>query len=153
MVRKRCNELATDITNYSIYEQMIPFTGRIPARQVLRNKPSPVGPKNLVCATANGIMVDFELFQGVGSFPDRGLGHGPSIVIRLVKHLQKQSHLYFDRYFITIPLLQKLLELGFIATGTIMANRLGKRINFPIGESINRGDSCQFLNNGTVAVK
>lgn len=43
--------------------------------------------------------------------------------------------------------------MGFLATGTIMANRLGKRIHFPMDKELNRGDMHQFVNNGIVAVK
>ncbi|XP_036347793.1 piggyBac transposable element-derived protein 3-like, partial [Rhagoletis pomonella] len=152
LVRSRCNELASAVTSYSIDEQIVPFTGRCPARQVIRSKPRPVGLKNLVCATSDGLVVDFEVFQGAGTFPDCGLGHGPSIVLRLTKCLPKGSHLYFDRFFTTIPLLEKLQDIGFKATGTIMGNRLGKRINFPADKAMARGDMHQFVKDDNVAV-
>uniref|UniRef100_A0A0K8U4J7 PiggyBac transposable element-derived protein 3 n=1 Tax=Bactrocera latifrons TaxID=174628 RepID=A0A0K8U4J7_BACLA len=102
-VRSRCEALATEITDYSIDEQMIPFTGR--------------------------------------TFSDTGLGVGPSTVIRLTKHLPKGSFLYFDRYFTTIPLLEKLLELGYKATGTIALNRLPlQRMDFPLDRNMHRGE-------------
>ncbi|XP_055389991.1 piggyBac transposable element-derived protein 3-like [Condylostylus longicornis] len=152
IVKKRCNELATVVEAYSIDEQMIPFTGRCPARQVIRSKPRPVGLKNFVCATADGLVVDFEIFQGAGTFPDCGLGHGPSVVIFLTKCLPKGSHLYFDRFFTTIPLLERLNEIGFKSTGTIMANRLEKRLHLPLDRDMNRGDISQFVKNDEVSV-
>ena len=42
---------------------MIKFTGRCPARQVIRTTPRPVGLKNLVCATSRGVVLDSEVFQ------------------------------------------------------------------------------------------
>ena len=54
---------------------MISFTGRCPPRRVIITKPRPVILKNLVCATSGGAVVDFEVFQGAGTFEDCGLGH------------------------------------------------------------------------------
>lgn len=42
VVRERCLQLNV-IEQSSIDEQMIPFTGKIPANQVIRSKPNPVG--------------------------------------------------------------------------------------------------------------
>ncbi|XP_037809240.1 piggyBac transposable element-derived protein 1-like [Lucilia sericata] len=152
-VRKRCNELATDITNNSIDEQMMSYTGRCPARQVIRSKPRTVGLKNLVCATSRGVVVDFEVFQGAGTFEDCGLGHGPSIVIRLVKNLPKGSHIYFDRFFTTTPLIEALHQMGFLGTGTIMANRIPKSVKFPLDKDMKRSDISQFANSNVAVVK
>lgn len=151
-VRKRCRELSTDVTEYSIDEQMIPFTGRAPMRQYVKNKPRPVGLKNFVVAKSSGLIVDFEIYQGANTFTDTGLGLGPSIVIRLASVIPNGSFLYFDRYFTTVALMERLLQMGYKATGTIMMNRL-KGINFPLDKNMNRGDISQFVRNDIVALK
>ena len=94
--------LYIDITN-SIDEQIISFTGGCPARQLIQLEPRPVGFKNLVCVTSNGVVVNFEIFQSPGTFKDYCLGHGPSIIIRLIKNIPKSSHIYMDCFFTRIP--------------------------------------------------
>ena len=46
-VRNACITLPPEENN-SINEQMIPFQGRVPGRQYVKNKPNPVGVKLLV---------------------------------------------------------------------------------------------------------
>ncbi|TKS75689.1 PiggyBac transposable element-derived protein 3 [Collichthys lucidus] len=91
----------------SIDEQMIPFTGACPFRQYLPMKPNPVGIKNFVCASANGIVLDFELYQGTKSLVEKvevpeGLGLGSLVIERLCQTLQRGTKVYCDRFFTTI---------------------------------------------------
>ncbi|XP_065289748.1 piggyBac transposable element-derived protein 3-like [Dermacentor albipictus] len=127
-VRKRCLELPPTEKN-SIDEQMIPFTGRVVAKQFVRNKPNPEGVKVFVRCSSSGVAHDFEFYQGKGtgtSVEHKHLGLGGSIVMRLTQHLPKLRNFkcYFDNYFTSITLLQELKEIGIWAIGTIRSNRL-----------------------------
>ncbi|XP_010790902.1 uncharacterized protein isoform X2 [Notothenia coriiceps] len=113
----------------SIDEQMIPFTGACPYRQYLPMKPNPVGIKNFVCATADGIVLDFELYQGTQSLIEKvkepeGLGLGSLVIERLCQTLKRGTKVYCDRFFTTIKGAQQMMEKELYITGTIMKNRL-----------------------------
>ena len=66
IVRNGCRALEPEKYN-SIEEQMIPFHGSCPARQYIKNKPSPVDIKSFVHYGKSGKAYDFELYQGAGT--------------------------------------------------------------------------------------
>ena len=75
---------------------MIPFQGRVPGRQYVKNKPNPVGVKLFVRCGRSGMAYDFEFYQGKGpgvSEDHKDLGLGGSIVMRLVVNLPERENL------------------------------------------------------------
>lgn len=152
-VRKTCLSLERAGRTYSIDEQMIPFTGRCPVRQFVRNKPRPTGLKNFVVASSSGLVVDFEIYQGPSTpLPNRELGLGPGVILRLAQTLPRNSCLYFDRYFTTLALLEKLAQIGFHGTGTIMANRL-RGLKLKPDKLMQQGDHQQLVNENIALIK
>lgn len=138
----RYNEVAVD-------EQMIPFSGVCQMKQFVRGKPNPEGLKNFVCATPTGLILDFEIYQGKGTFLQQNitnLGVGPSAVIRLSETLLEGTHIFVDRYFTTMPLLEYMLQKNILVTGTIMKSRIPKAVNITSDKTmarIGRGSSEQ----------
>lgn len=116
----------------AIDEQMIPFTGVCAVKQFVRGKPNPEGLKNFVCATPEGLILDFEIYQGKGTLLeacDVNLGVGPSAVIRLTRSLKPGTQVFVDRFFTTIPLLEYLLNKNIVCTGTIMKSRIPSAVH------------------------
>uniref|UniRef100_A0A674PFF5 PiggyBac transposable element-derived protein 3-like n=2 Tax=Takifugu rubripes TaxID=31033 RepID=A0A674PFF5_TAKRU len=113
----------------SIDEQMIPFTGACPCRQYLPMKPNPVGIKNFVCATTDGIVLDFDLYQGSAALHEQveepeGLGLGSLVMARLCKTLHRGTKVYCDRLFTSIQGAEQMLKKELYLTGTVMKNRV-----------------------------
>lgn len=150
-VRNTCLKIQRDFSYYSIDEQMIPFTGRCKLKQFVKNKPRPVGLKNFVVTTYSGVVLDFEIYQGTRTpLLNRELGLGPSVIMRLTRSLPLGSFLYFDRYFTTLPLLERLKQCGIEATGTIMVNRL-KGVTLKEGKML-RGESHEYVRSDEAVV-
>ena len=86
-VRNRCHQLPREELS-SIDEQIVPFTGRVPAKQFIKSKPNPVGVKHFVICCKSGGALDFELHQGAGTgIPEetKHVGLGGSVVLRLAE--------------------------------------------------------------------
>lgn len=112
-VKRVCLDIPRDFVTYSIDEQMIPFTGRCPLRQFVKNKPRPVGLKVFVVTSSSGLVLDFEVYQGQSTpLLNLELGLGPAVVMTLAKTIPPQSFVFFDRYFTSIALLEQKKCLG-----------------------------------------
>ena len=105
---------------------MIPFAGRCSLKQYVPNKPNPLGLKNFVLAGSSGLVYDFVIYQGKTTFvPElQAKGLSSATLLRLCQNLIEGAYLFFDRYFTSISLLEKLSEKRINATGTLMKNRL-----------------------------
>ncbi|XP_022827512.1 piggyBac transposable element-derived protein 3-like [Spodoptera litura] len=155
-IKRACNKLERVPGFYSIDDQMIPFTGRCQLRQVVKNKPRPVGFKNFVLTTSEGLMLDFDIYRGARTmFGDTNLGLGPSVILHLSKSIPPGSCVYHDRYFTTVPLIEEMNKLNLHSTGTIMLNRIPDRatIKFKTDVQMTRGESQQFVCEPTTIVK
>lgn len=131
IVRRKCMKIPLS-KELSIDEQMIPFTGTTKLKQYVRGKPNPVGLKNFLLASADGMIHDFFIYQGANTWPDgkpnSKVGIGGSVVLKLADNIPRGHILYFDRYFTSLPLLEELMERDLTAVGTIQANRIPKNI-------------------------
>lgn len=146
----------------SIDEQMIPFTGSCPYRQYLPMKPNPVGMKNFVCASAEGIMLDFELYQGADALTaqvqDPGeLGLGGLVIDRLSETLHPGTKVYCDRFFTSIKAVTRMMKKQVYVTGTVMKNRVSEAVQkLPSDKTMKkngRGTSAQVTTeDGNVCV-
>ncbi|KAL3221916.1 hypothetical protein MRX96_050159 [Rhipicephalus microplus] len=117
-VRGRCLQLVP-LEKNSIDEQMVPFTGRIAAKQFVKGKPNPEGVNVFVRCSFDGLAHDFELYQGKGTGVSKEHSHlrlGGSVVMRLVEHLPKAQNIkcYMDNYFTSVKLLLELKEIGIL---------------------------------------
>ena len=113
----------------SIDEQMIRFTGACPFRQYVPPKPNPVGMKNFVLASVDGIVLDFEIYQGSKTVglqvqDSDGLGLGELVIKRLSETLTAGTKVYCDRFFTTILAVDHMLKNGIYLTGTVMKNEV-----------------------------
>lgn len=114
----------------SIDESMIPYFGRNGCKQFIREIPIHFGYKAGVLATSSGYCVNFDVYQWRKIQPtNENLGLWESVVINFVKLLQTnfpdlQFSLFFDNFFSSISLINKLGEMGFGAT--VRENRTDK---------------------------
>jgi hypothetical protein len=114
--------------NVSIDEQMIPFSGACHVRQYVPNKPTPVGLKNFVLADSGGLVLDFVIYQGATTFlssdDTSDLNAGGVVVAQLGNSLPEGCHIFCDRYFTSISLIDHMYAKKIHVTGTVMKNQL-----------------------------
>lgn len=122
--------------SYSIDEMMVPYKGKKAGnrRQYVKNKPKKWGFKIFVRSGVSGMIYDFIVYGGEGTF--RGykfsnaedlLGVGAKVVISLCKSIVKPtcSFVFFDNFFCSLELIVLLREkYGILSLGTVRSDRL-----------------------------
>ena len=102
---------------------MAKFKGRCSIRQSVRNKPIRKGFKVFKRCQSKGYTYCFEVYQGMRASENHEAQATPStenMVLDLCCLLRKKEDIVaFDRFFSTVPLIDRLHEAGINAVGTI----------------------------------
>ena len=112
--------------NLSIDEQMIPYFDHHSCKMFMKVKPVRFGFKAWCLCSSDGFLFNAIPHAGREDYVDPDLGLGATVVLQLLgvvdePHVQS---VYFDNFFTSHRLLQKLTEKKFCATGTIREPRL-----------------------------
>lgn len=109
-------------------------------------------------ADQNGYMLAFKMYQGKeenvsSEFENYGLGE--RVVLELTKYVWNEyREIYFDNYFSSPKLLQKLHVDLTLGCGTIRSNRKGLPNQMILDEQMSRGDSdIKYLPDGVSFIK
>ena len=115
------NELRFDVD-----ESMIPYFGRHPTKQSMRNKPVRFGFKMYCLNQPSGYLIYCDPYQGKGSGHHEFSGFGLSggTVLYLVNKLLVKGIIYMDNFFSSIKLFNELTKMGFGAVGTFRNRRI-----------------------------
>ena len=130
-LRNNCGEVFEPGKNVCVDESLLLFKGRLHFRQYIRTKRARYGVKFYELCTSDGILLDFVIYSGAGSFPEiPGRSSTETIVSTLMeRYLHKGRCVYLDNYY-TLPNLAKLLlENDTYMCGTVKPNTR----QFPIG--------------------
>ena len=117
-----------DTQNMDVDESMVPYYGRYPSKQYIKNKPIRYGYKIWCLNSPSGYLIQFEPYQGAGSVTiQHALAMGGSVVMDLLKELPaKPYHVFFDNLFSSLRLFGGLKAIGMSGTGTLRQNRVQK---------------------------
>ena len=118
---------------------MIPFQGRIPCRQYVKNNPNLVGVKLFLQSGRSGMVYDFQFYQGKNtgiSTEYKELGLCGSVVMRLVENLPQNENfqVYFGTFFTGISLLAELKSKRFCVLGVLKTNRMERAVSMSKSE-------------------
>lgn len=126
----------------SIDESMVAFKGRTSLKQYMPMKPIKRGFKvwALACSVT-GYLFSFDVYQGKEGPCEDTLGE--RVIMKLARPLENRGFcIYFDNFFTTIPLMEKLSNKNLFGCGTIRQtrkyfpkNKLREDKNLAIGQS------------------
>ena len=138
----------------SIDERMVKFKGRSGMKQHIKSKPIKWGFKFWFrCSSISGYLYQMDIYLRRKQTSEFNLGLWEEVVLQLIKDLEQLfCTAYFDNFFNSPKLIEKLFQKGIYGIGTVRANRkqMPKMID---DKQMKRGD-CEFLFSGnTMACK
>ncbi|XDV42919.1 hypothetical protein PO909_011497 [Leuciscus waleckii] len=97
-------------------------------KQIEASKPKKWGYKILVLAGSDGVPYNLEIYTGRVVQPPElaDVGVNGNVVLRLAQPISKQNNykLFFDNWFMSVPLVLTLAQQGIHCAGTVHGNRL-----------------------------
>ena len=122
-IKSKCSDLYQPLRELSIDERMVKTKARTLFRQYILNKPTTWGMKYWVLADRSGYTGDFNIYAG-RSTTYSGNGLSFDVVMELIEPYVFQGYeLFIDNFYTSPVLLEKLLEYGIVATGTLIVTR------------------------------
>ena len=111
----------------SVDETVVPYFGRHPTKQFIRNKPVRFGYKLCSLATSGGYVIQFKPYGGGAkdkSQEQLDFGLAGSVILDLISELPQSLpyQITFDNFFTSVKLLDHLGARGLGAIGTIRQN-------------------------------
>ena len=107
-------------------------------------KPIKRGYKLWVVADNNGYVKKFQVYQGKDQVTENkwaSYGLGERVVLSLTEDYWGQHRkIYFDNYFTTVNLLEKLKAENTLACGTVRSHRVGLPKDLKPDKNMKRGD-------------
>jgi DNA excision repair protein ERCC-6 len=128
MLRDKFLQFASTSQELSIDEAMIAYFGRHGCKQFVRGKPIRFGYKVWCINTVTGYLISFDFYQGKCEAVPlvAPLGLGGSVINALVDRLPGRGyHIFCDRFFTSISLIEAMAAKNIAVTGTVKKNRIG----------------------------
>lgn len=95
-------------------------------RQYIKNKRHKYGIKLYERCTADGFILNIQVYTGKGTVVDDERGHTYEVVMRLMeKYLSKGHALFLDNFYNSVALSESLMEKGTNMSGTLQVKREG----------------------------
>jgi hypothetical protein len=135
----------------TIDEMMIKFKGRSSFKQCIKEKPIKRGYKVWVLADAStGYVYNFEIYSGKSVERQGPLGE--HVIWSMTRGLSmKFHHVYFDNFFTSPSIVERLLKDGIYCTGTLRTNRRGVPAEIIRDIKMDRGD-VRFLAKNSISI-
>ena len=128
----------------SIDEHKVKFKGRSGMKEHIQSKAIKWGFKYwFLCSIKSGYLYQMDIFLGRNQTPEFNLGLEEEVALQLTKDLERSfCTVYFDNFFNSPKLIEKLFQKVIYGIGTVQVNRkeMVKMIDY---KQMKRGD-CKF---------